>query len=289
MILVQKSFTRITLALDIIRKIEDGKFTGYHELGIVKHQINLFDTITIEDSPRMSLDCDKPQVPCDESNICWKSVDIVKKKYSIDKNVAIHIQKNIPVMGGLAGGSANAATTLAMLNVLWNLQLDVGELMTLARLLGMDVPFYFTGRTAFDTEATEILDPIVTNCNFWFILAIPEFGVSTKDAYQGIHYSQIGKSVNKTAQLITALKKNETEQSTAFFHNDFEYSVFNKFQRLGQIKKQLLKAGAEAAMLSGSGSTILGIAFSEKDANVIASKIDCNSIISSTMTNILPL
>ena len=104
--LTTRAYTRITLALDIVRKLSDGPLAGYHELGIVKHQIDLFDTISVVEADSTSLSCDHPLVPRDKTNICWRAVDLVKQKRGVVRNVAIAIQKNIPVMGGLAGGSA---------------------------------------------------------------------------------------------------------------------------------------------------------------------------------------
>jgi 4-diphosphocytidyl-2-C-methyl-D-erythritol kinase len=281
--MVERSYTRVTLALDIIRKIESGSFTGYHELGIIKHKIDLYDVITIEESPQMILECDNPLVPCDQSNICWKAAVLLKERFKIDSQVRIHLEKHIPVMGGLAGGSANAATTLSMLNIFWGLQLSNSQCMDLGRLLGMDVPFYFSSATAFDTEATGFVDPISHGSTFTFVLAIPGFGVSTKDAYYGIDYNEIGKSADRTTQLIHLLRQNKPHEIYALMHNDFEYTVFKKHPHLSELKNQLINAGCKAAMMTGSGSTILGIADDYRHAAEIQSKINCKTIISSSL------
>ncbi len=279
----EKSYTRVTLSLDIIRKIKDSEFAGYHELGIIKHKIDLHDTITIEESQKMVLECDNPLVPCDNSNICWKTVDLLKVHFHIDKNVRIHLEKNIPVMGGLAGGSANAATTLSILNTLWCLELSPAQMMFFGRKLGMDVPFYFSGSTAFDTETTGHIEPISHNCKFTFVLAVPDFGVSTRDAYLGIDYSSIGKTVSKTNEIIHALSRNIPEEIFPLMHNDFELSVFKKFPRLLELKIKLVNSGCKAAIMSGSGSTIFGVAENYEEAARIGSIIDCKTIISSSL------
>jgi 4-diphosphocytidyl-2-C-methyl-D-erythritol kinase len=193
-----KSCTRVTLALDIIKKIVSGPFTGYHELSIIKHQIDLYDTISVKNSDTISLSCNIDSVPRSPDNICWKAALLLKEHCNVDKNVHIDIDKNIPVMGGLAGGSANAAATILLLNDYWGLNLSKETMMSLGRTLGMDVPFYFLGKTAFDSEATEVLYPITTNAKFTFILAVPDFGVSTKAAYTSINYAAIGKKTEAT-------------------------------------------------------------------------------------------
>ena len=94
------SYTRITLALDIIRKIDAGLYKGYHELSAIKHQIDLFDTITIEESLATEIRCNNPLVPLDNTNSCRRALDAVKKALPIDINAVITIEKKIPVMGG---------------------------------------------------------------------------------------------------------------------------------------------------------------------------------------------
>jgi 4-diphosphocytidyl-2-C-methyl-D-erythritol kinase len=274
----------VTLALDIIKKITSGTCSGYHELSIVKHQIDLYDVISVTDSDTMSLSCNVDTVPRTPENVCWKAAILLKEMCSIDKNVHIDIDKNIPVMGGLAGGSANAAATIELLNNYWELGLSVDTMMSVGRKLGMDVPFYFLGKTAFDSEATAILYPIPTNASFNFILAVPEFGVSTKAAYSSIDYNSIGKKTDETDMLIKYLK-NGHQNVYQFLHNDFEINVFNEFPRLSEIKNELLDAGCSAAMLSGSGSTILGLVENDHQIENITRKISCRTIIAHTLKN----
>ena len=277
------SYTRVTLALDVVRTITDGSFKGYHELGTIKHQIDLCDTIIVEDSRADSIDCDDLTVPCDGRNSCLRAAHLMRVKYGLDRHVRITLKKRIPVMGGLAGGSANAATTLALLNKMWEVGLTAAELAALGRDAGMDVPYYFIGGTAFDSEAGLRLEPVVTGCSFIFILACPGFGVSTKEAYAEIDYSTIGKRRAFTEHLLNALLAGDRERCNPFMHNDFELSVFKKFPRLPAIKRELLDAGCSAALLTGSGSTIVGVAQNPAQAEEISKKVSCKTIISSTL------
>ena len=285
--MVKKSFTRVTLALDIIRRIENGPFGGYHELGIIKHQVDLFDEISIEDASKTQIECDNPLVPLDKHNICWRAVDLVREEFEIDKHVSIHIQKKIPVMGGLAGGSANGATTLMLLNELWNLGMNIDMLMKLGRRVGMDVPYYFTGRTAFDSETSDFPKAVPTDLKFVFILAVPDFGVATKDAYRGIDYSIIGRDSKKTEVMKKSFLENDRGAVLATVHNDFELSVFSAFPKLAQIKDELLQAGCVQAVMSGSGSTILGIAEDFRRAEEICRKLSFRTILTSTLSGVI--
>jgi 4-diphosphocytidyl-2-C-methyl-D-erythritol kinase len=265
------SYTRITLALDIIRKIETGEFAGYHELGIIKHQVNLGDLITIEKSDKMKIICDNPNVPLDENNICFQAANLLKKEFGIKENITITIEKKIPVQGGLAGGSANAAETVRLLLELWGIEVPLERKITLSRKLGMDVPFYFYGNTAFDSEAAMDLIPIENNCpTLFFLLVIPPFGISTKEAYSMIDYSKIGKNTIQTQELKTALKNRNFKKIKKNMHNDFEQSVFLLRPELSKIKNRLLDFGAEAAVMSGSGSTIVGVFTDFEAAQTVA-------------------
>jgi len=254
------SYTRITLALDIIKKLTSGEFTGYHELGIIKHQIDLGDTITIEKSSDMKMFCDNPMVPNDETNICWQVADLIKKEFGVKENVSIHIDKKIPVQGGLAGGSANAAETMKLLLDMWKIEIPLSKKIALSRKVGMDVPFYFYGKTAFDSEATGILQPIENNMpKLHFLLVIPPFGISTKDAYSRIDYAKIGKNLLATQELKNGLLAADFEKIQKNMHNDFEQSVVLSRPEVSNIKNSLLDFGASSALMSGSGSTIVGL------------------------------
>ena len=283
MVLTKNSYTRITLALDIVRKISEGPLKGYHELGTVKHQIDLCDVVSVEESPLDLLECDDPSVPCDSQNICLKAAHEVRAAFGIDRRLRIGLQKRIPVKGGLAGGSANAATTLLLLNELWELGMTAPQLMDLGRKVGMDVPYYFAGGTAFDSEAGLRLDPIATACSFVFLLALPEFGVSTKEAYSGIDYTVTGRQRSSTEKLQDALAAHDRENALAAMHNDFEWSVFSQFPRLSAIKNELLAAGCSAAFMTGSGSTVVGVARDRRHAEELQGKISCRTIVAETL------
>lgn len=281
--MVKKSYTRVTLTLDIVKKLQDGPYAGYHELAIIKHQIDLYDTISVEDASCLSISCNNPLVPCDNNNICWKAVELIKKEFKIDKSVKIDIKKNIPVMGGLAGGSANAATVLMLLNQFWQLDLSIDQLMQLGRKLGMDVPYYFMGGTAFDSEATGVLKKIQTALKFVFLLAIPDFGVSTGKAYQQLNYSLINTNRDKTDLMINFLHDGDYHNVLKSMHNDFEHSVFINYPELRNIKETLINAGCAQAIMSGSGSTIMGIAENISHAQEIQKKVPFKTIIVSTL------
>jgi 4-diphosphocytidyl-2-C-methyl-D-erythritol kinase len=284
-IIARNSYARITLALDIVRKIENGPGAGYHELNIIKHQINLHDILRIEETTETEIVCDNPDVPRDRTNICWQAIDLVRKSFNVRSSARIHIEKRIPVKGGLAGGSSNACTTLWLCNDLWHLGLTNDEISGLGRSLGMDVPYYTKGNTAFDTEATGVLEEISTSVGFWFVLVMPGFGVSTREAYGGIDYGRIGRERQKTADMRNAFAQNSREEVLSALHNDFELTVFERYPALKSLKQAIREAGCLAAEMSGSGSTLFGIAESEDQAQRIAGMIKDRTLVVSSLRN----
>lgn len=218
-------------------------------------------------------------MPQDAANACWKACDLLKSSFGITQNVTITIKKNIPVKAGLAGGSANAATTLSLCNELWHLKLDNDSLIELARKIGMDVPFFFCANTAFDTEAGGTLVPIDTSFRMDAILVTPNFGVSTKEAYRNIDYSCVAKEKKKTKAMMKALAENDSKGVIDTMHNDFELSVFPRHPPLAMIKQKLLNAGCLNVFMSGSGSAMIGILESPKDFTRMQCKIGSKSFL----------
>jgi len=292
MMITIDSPTRVTLSLDIIRKLTDGPYAGYHELGIVKHRIALADTLRVEplDDDGTNADiveCNDPRVPRDETNICVKACRLVRERFGRRGFFKIGIDKRIPVMGGLAGGSANAAAMLRALDSIWGLRLTEKRFRGIGRELGMDIPYFFDGGTAFDSEAAGVLRPIDTGLRLRLVLAIPEFGVSTKEAYGSIDYCRAAKDVRRTEDMVKAFSEDDFDGVVRAAHNDFELTVFERYPRLRDIRDGLMAAGCAAACMSGSGSTVVGIAADGRDAERIAENIaergDCGAIVTETL------
>jgi 4-diphosphocytidyl-2-C-methyl-D-erythritol kinase len=272
------SHTRITLCLDIVRRLADGPLAGYHELAVVKHQIDLHDTIRVEDSDATTLTCNDPLVPTDESNLCVKAVRLLQREAGHTRQAAIDIEKRIPVMGGLAGGSANAATTLSLLNELWGLGMDPNTLASLGRELGMDVPFYFVGGTAIDSETGEPAVPLAGGMELDLVLVVPTFGVSTAEAYGGLDYDSIARCRHDTTALIDAWERGDRPGVLENVHNDFEQSVYERHPSLRAIRDALLVARCDAAFMSGSGSTLVGVARNRDHAESVQVLLEASDL-----------
>lgn len=218
---------------------------GFHDLETVFQTISLADELAFRDAERLSLTCDDPTIPTDESNL------IVRAARALGSPpVAIELQKRIPAGGGLGGGSSNAATTLLTLNGMFDLRRD--DLAEIALALGSDVPFFLVGATAYATGRGEVLTPMPPMSGIPLLLVLPEERVLTKDAFARV--TRYSPALGFDAY-----------RSFDNFTNDFEEPVFAMHPRLRTLKQRLYDAGARWAAMSGSGSTIVG-AFETADA-----------------------
>lgn len=230
------SHAKINWSLRITGKRKD----GFHELETLFQLISLHDTLTFRESDRLTLTCDDPSIPTDETNLIIRAANALGAP-----PVAIALEKRIPAGGGLGGGSSNAAATLVAVNRMFDLRRDA-DLPRLALDLGSDVPFFLAGGTAYATGRGEALTPLPPMKSIPLLLLLPDERVLTKDAFAMIRaYSR-------------PLGADAYRRSFSHFTNDFETPVFAKHPRLGELKERLLIAGAIWAQMSGSGSTIVG-------------------------------
>jgi 4-diphosphocytidyl-2-C-methyl-D-erythritol kinase len=233
---MKRSYAKINWALRITGRRAD----GFHDLETVFQTISLHDELTFGLSDRLSLTCDDPSIPVDESNLVLRAARAMGSP-----PVAIHLRKRIPAGGGLGGGSSNAAATLLELGF-------SGDLSAIALSLGSDVPFFLVGGTAYATGRGEVLTPMPPMAGIPLLLALPEERVLTKDAFARVtHYSPpLGI---------------DAYRDFTNFTNDFEEPVFALLPRLRELKERMLLTGATWAGMSGSGSTIVG-AFADAHA-----------------------
>ncbi len=230
-------------------RITGKRADGYHELETVFQTISLHDTLVFRDSDRLTLTCDDPTIPTDESNLVLRAARAVGAT-----NVAIELQKRIPAGGGLGGGSSDAAATLRTLGE------GREDLAQIALSLGSDVPFFLVGGTAYATGRGEVLTPLPA-IPASLLLVMPEERVLTKDAFARV--TRYSRPLGIDAY-----------RDFANFTNDFEEPVFAMLPRLGALKQRLYDAGATWAGMSGSGSTIAGAFASAAARDDAAARFD---------------
>ncbi|MCD5410285.1 MAG: 4-(cytidine 5'-diphospho)-2-C-methyl-D-erythritol kinase [Clostridiales bacterium] len=251
-----RSRAKINLSLDVIRK----RLDGYHEVKMIMQQIDLCDTITLTENStrRIHIVTECEYIPSGEKNIAYIAAELLKKKLNIDRGVIIHIEKNIPVAAGLAGGSSNAAAVLCGLNELWDLRLTTKELMILGVDIGADVPFCVLGGAALAEGIGEKLTPIRGLQNVWIVICKPSLSVSTKVIYKQLDLSKLQPRQDLN-MLIEMVEKGNLIKLAKNMFNVLEEVTALRYPIIKQIEKKMLEYNAIGSMMTGSGPTVFGI------------------------------
>lgn len=247
-----KAYAKINISLDVIGKRED----GYHLLSMIMQNIELYDEIEIEKiESGIVITCNKSFIPTDERNLAYKAAKLFLETYNIESGVSIDIVKNIPVAAGLAGGSADCATVLKMLNDMFDINASEEELMNLGATLGADVPYCIKGGTALCEGIGEKITPIKSFKNQIVLLVKPPFGVSTKDVYKAFDLNKV-KIHPDTKNLIKKIEEDDLNYVALNMKNLLENVTIRKHKVLYKLKEHLVKNGAVGSMMSGSGPTV---------------------------------
>ncbi|MBB6215569.1 4-diphosphocytidyl-2-C-methyl-D-erythritol kinase [Anaerosolibacter carboniphilus] len=258
---------KINLSLDVLRRRED----GYHEVKMIMQQVDLYDEITLREIEEgIKLECNCEFIPVDEGNIAYRAAKLIKEKYHIQQGIYIHIDKNIPVAAGLAGGSTNAAAVLLGLNNLWDLGADKEALMELGMKLGADVPFCILGGAALAEGIGEKLTPIQGLENTWVVLCKPNIGVSTADVYKNLDVNKIQQRPD-TERILDALCRKDIQVVAGNLKNVLEQVTEQMHPIVRDIKRRMLEYNALGSIMSGSGPTVFGL---YKDYNKAKSAYD---------------
>ncbi|HET7386332.1 MAG TPA: 4-(cytidine 5'-diphospho)-2-C-methyl-D-erythritol kinase [Nocardioidaceae bacterium] len=244
---------------------------GYHELATVYQAVGLYDrvtvnpaetettTISVHGDARLSLD----DVPTDETNIAFTAARLLADYCGLPADeaaVEIGIDKGIPVAGGLAGGSADAAATLVACDTLWEMHTPREDLLRLAGELGSDVPFALVGGTAIGSGRGEIVTPVMTRGDYWWVILESPVGLSTPAVYAEFDRVHAGRKVPSPGvpdALLSALRANDVEGLAAALSNDLHAPACRLRPELEQLLQDGRDESAYASILSGSGPSCL--------------------------------
>ena len=257
---VVRAHAKINLSLRVLGTRPD----GYHELRTIFQSIALHDTLTIRAARGpFRLTCDDPNCPSDYTNLIWRAAEATWKaarRKGAARDVAIDLQKRIPMHAGLGGGSSAAAAAVGVFAKLWGV--DEVRAHAIARELGADVPYFFEGGTVLGLERGDLLFPLIDRPPAWVVLVFPPFGVSTKEAFAWWDARPIGA---------------RAFQATDHLVNDLEPVVSERHPDIARIVTRLRKAGASQAAMTGSGSTVFGLFRSRAAATRAARALQARS------------
>lgn len=241
--------------------VDDRRPDGYHELTTVFHAVSLSDDVTLRTADRLSLRMvgeGAGEIPVDERNLAWQAVELMAQHVGRSSDVEIIIDKSIPVAGGMAGGSADAAAVLVGLNELWELGVSRRDLHVMAAKLGSDVPFSLHGGTALGTGRGEELTTVLARNTFHWVLAFGVSGLSTAAVYAEIDRLRENGSPPKLSNpepLLTALSSGDPRVLGPLLGNDLQPAALSLQPNLRRTLRAGVEAGALAGIVSGSGPT----------------------------------
>lgn len=251
---------KVNLYLQVLGRRDD----GYHDINSLMITVSLFDRLTVTRTERSGVTIEiapesriSAPIPCDSSNLIAKAYQALVERHPVSGGLAVTLEKNIPVAAGLAGGSSDAATTLAAVNELFALELDDAALAEIGLAVGSDIPFFFGGGRALVMGRGEVVIGMDVPDDFWLVLVTPRLAISTAESY-----AALGKTLTNPKRVFTLPRCRtvaELVESLRLTGNDFEEVHLKSYPELGRIKDGLLQSGAHLARLSGSGPTVFGL------------------------------
>ena len=253
-----RSYAKINLYLDVLRKRRD----GYHDIETIFQTVGLYDELTFhEHRGRIDVSCNRDDLDTGEGNLVFRAAALLRKRAGLDCGARIVLDKRIPISAGLAGGSGNAAATLIALNVLWDLRWPLERLRGLALELGSDAPYCTLGGAAIGTRRGEELLPLDGVPRAWFVLVHPLIAVSASHAYNSpkLECHPQTTFAGRSRALRDAIAALRRGDFPALVSNRLEAPVFAEYPQLEVLKRRLREAGCIAAAMSGSGSTLFGV------------------------------
>jgi 4-diphosphocytidyl-2-C-methyl-D-erythritol kinase len=257
-----KAYAKINWDLHILGRRPD----GFHELDSVFVNVNFYDTLTFEASPDFRLSCDDPSLPVDETNLVTKSARALAKAAGIACTGHIHLQKTIPMGGGMGGGSSDAATALVGLNRLWKLEWTIDQLSQIAANIGSDVAFFLHGGWCRCRGRGEIVERL-SGQESWpvirLLLIFPQIHVSTPQVYRSLKYAQWdGKTGLRGLTDIVASLESDFKRSVKGttevglqLRNDLTDAARIVEPRLQRLQTALQEKSPGRWLMSGSGAT----------------------------------
>ena len=243
---------KINLFLDIISKRPD----GYHDLGTLFQTVAVGDELSVEEekTSRITVRYNVPQAYPLEEDLVYRAALLLQKAFDVKCGASFYLEKKMPLGAGLGGGSADAAAALRLLNRLWSLNLSPEELEKFGAKLGADVPFLVRGGSALAEGIGDVLthlEPLELPDGAALLIATPKCSVPTKAAYAGA-----SPSGNSRWEIF---RRSDFRDYRNFAFNKFEETVLPQFPQISRMKHLLENAGAEFALMSGSGASVFGV------------------------------
>jgi 4-diphosphocytidyl-2-C-methyl-D-erythritol kinase len=280
---------RVPAKLNLQLRVGGRRPDGFHDVVTVYFAVDLFDELDAVAAESLSLSIEgegASTLPADTTNLAWRAASLLAQRTGVAPAARLTIRKQIPVAGGLAGGSADAAAALVACAELWQTGSSRADLAVLGAELGSDVPFALSGGCAVGTGRGELLSPAMTSGHFYFVLAVADHGISTPEAYRAL--DRIRGDLrpvldpNSLGHILDALRRHDLEQLTGALANDLQKPALALSPRLQRTLSAGLELGALAALVSGSGPTCLFLVDDAPAATRLAAALSGEGVCRST-------
>ncbi|MFE6935668.1 4-(cytidine 5'-diphospho)-2-C-methyl-D-erythritol kinase [Streptomyces sp. NPDC057699] len=274
--MTQSVTVRVPAKVNVQLAVGAARPDGFHDLANVFLAVGLYDEVTVTPAETLRVTCSGPdagQVPLDATNLAARAAIALAARHGIAPDVHLHIAKDIPVAGGMAGGSADGAAALLACDALWGTGATQEELLEICAELGSDVPFSLVGGAALGIGRGEQLTPVEVGGAFHWVFAVADGGLSTPAVYGEFDRLTAGTRVPEPAAspaLLTALRKGDATALADALGNDLQAAALSLRPALAETLAAGTAAGALAALVSGSGPTTAFLTADEESARKVA-------------------
>ncbi|MDX3433246.1 4-(cytidine 5'-diphospho)-2-C-methyl-D-erythritol kinase [Streptomyces sp. ME01-18a] len=274
--MTQSVTVRVPAKVNVQLAVGAARPDGFHDLANVFLAVGLYDEVTVTPAETLRVTCSGPdagQVPLDATNLAARAAIALAARHGIAPDVHLHIAKDIPVAGGMAGGSADGAAALLACDALWGTGATQEELLEICAELGSDVPFSLVGGAALGIGRGEQLTPLEVGGAFHWVFAVADGGLSTPAVYGEFDRLTAGTRVPEPAAspaLLTALRKGDAAALADALGNDLQAAALSLRPALAETLAAGTAAGALAALVSGSGPTTAFLTADEESARKVA-------------------
>ncbi|KQX83095.1 4-(cytidine 5'-diphospho)-2-C-methyl-D-erythritol kinase [Streptomyces sp. Root1310] len=279
---------RVPAKVNVQLAVGAARADGFHDLANVFLAVGLYDEVTVTAADRLRVTCEGPdagQVPLDRTNLAARAAIALAERYGRTPDVHVHITKDIPVAGGMAGGSADGAGALLACDALWGTGATRDELLEICAELGSDVPFSLVGGAALGTGRGEKLAALEVGGTFHWVFAMAGRGLSTPSVFREFDRLAQGRDIPEpvaSRRLLDALAEGDPDALAATVSNDLQPAALSLFPELADTLAAGRAAGALATLVSGSGPTTAFLArdtaAAEKIAEALRTSGTCRSV-----------
>lgn len=264
-----KARAKVNMALDVVRRRKD----GYHDVRMIMQTIDLYDKLTISksDEPGIHIQTNLKYLPTDQRNLVYQIIEELMSLNNLPGGVEVDLYKMIPVAAGMAGGSTDAAAAIIGMNRLYELGMSKAKMKQFAKGFGADIPYCIDGGTVLAEGIGDEMTKLPDFPESYVVIAKPDFSVSTAFVYRNLQLNEETKHP-RVDDMIVAIKAYRRDIIGALMSNVLEDVTVKEYPVIGEIKQQMMDAGAYGALMSGSGPTVFGL-FDDKHEAAQAKRV----------------